>query len=214
MRTRVRGAAAAAAALLAAGVIAACGSDHSPSDASRVDAMFVSAMIPHHEDAVEMSKTALERSRRPEIRALARDIIASQNAEIASMRAMKDDLGADHGMMDDMGSMMGMSDAMMGMSGDPKALERADPFDRAFLDMMIPHHEGAIRMTRMLLRRGESPELQRMGRAIVTAQRREISQMRAWRTAWYGAGGATEPGRGMDPGDMMGSGGGRMMDGT
>jgi uncharacterized protein (DUF305 family) len=63
-------------------------------------------------------------------------------------------------------------------------LRSAQQFDRAFIDMMIPHHEGAVVMSDVERKRGENPEMQAMAREITAAQKREIAQMREWRTAW------------------------------
>ncbi len=51
-------------------------------------AAFLRQMIPHHAMAVEMAQTALERGEHPEIRALARSIVATQNREIAELKAL------------------------------------------------------------------------------------------------------------------------------
>ena len=61
------------------------------------------------------------------------------------------------------------------------------PFDRQFIDMMVPHHQGATQMARIALSRGEHPQITRLSRAIVAAQDREVAQMKAWRKAWYGS---------------------------
>jgi uncharacterized protein (DUF305 family) len=53
------------------------------------DLRFINAMIPHHEGAVTMAKDALAKSTRPEIKKLAQDIIASQQAEIKQMQEWK-----------------------------------------------------------------------------------------------------------------------------
>jgi uncharacterized protein (DUF305 family) len=50
------------------------------------DADFVRGMIPHHQGAVDMAKIVLEHGKDPEIRRLARNIIKSQEAEIAMMK--------------------------------------------------------------------------------------------------------------------------------
>lgn len=53
---------------------------------AQFDLRFINAMIPHHEGAIVMAKDALNKSKRPEIQQLAREIIASQQAEIAQMQ--------------------------------------------------------------------------------------------------------------------------------
>jgi predicted outer membrane protein len=82
---------------------------------------------------------------------------------------------------------MGMSDHEMGMDMDMTALEDAKPFDKAFIDAMVPHHQGAITMAEELLKNGEQPALREMAGDIISAQTKEIAQMRAWRKAWYGS---------------------------
>ncbi len=80
----------------------------------------------------------------------------------------------------------------MGMDGDAAMLDRASPFDRECIDMMIPHHQGAIRMARAELANGQSPELKELAEAIVDAQANEIDEMNTWRIEWFGA---RSPGR-------------------
>ena len=63
----------------------------------------------------------------------------------------------------------------------------AKPFDRAFIDMMVPHHQGAIAMAKRLLKDGEQQALRKMANDVIDAQTKEIAQMREWRKAWYGA---------------------------
>jgi uncharacterized protein (DUF305 family) len=73
----------------------------------------------------------------------------------------------------------------MGMDMD--ALENATPFDKAFIDAMVPHHQGAIAMAKELLRKGEQPALRKMANNIISAQSEEIARMKQWRKAWYGS---------------------------
>ncbi len=72
----------------------------------------------------------------------------------------------------------------MGMT-DPGELAGRRPFDRAFIDAMIPHHESAIEMAGVALDESENPKIREIARAIVEAQESEIAQMRRWREAWY-----------------------------
>lgn len=60
------------------------------------------------------------------------------------------------------------------------------PFDRAFIDGMVPHHEEAIAMAKEANTAGLSePELVKIADAIIATQQDEIDQMLAWREEWY-----------------------------
>ena len=195
MRTKPWLALFAALALIAVAALAAgCGSNDSNDSASNTssttDAAFVNDMVPHHESAVEMAKLAQTRAEHPEMRQLADDIVAAQEREIETLQATKTEL-ADAGKD---GHMSG-DEGMRGMNMDPQRLRDAKPFDRAFIDMMIPHHEGAVAMAKEQLAKGKNPTLRKLAEDIIAAQEREIAQLREWRKEWYGA---AEPEGGMD----------------
>ena len=82
------------------------------------------------------------------------------------------------------------------------------PFDQLFLDQMIMHHQGAVMSAQMMIADSQRPELRDLAQRIITAQQREIDQMRTWRDTWYGvAGTGANPrmmGGGMMGGGMMG----------
>jgi len=62
------------------------------------------------------------------------------------------------------------------------------PFDRAFIDAMIPHHREAIAMAEAANSRGLSqPDLQEIANDITISQQREIDQMLDWRESWFGS---------------------------
>lgn len=50
---------------------------------------------------------------------------------------------------------------------------------------MTAHHQGAIAMAKELLAKGEQPALRQMAEDIISAQTKEIAQMRQWRNDWY-----------------------------
>jgi uncharacterized protein (DUF305 family) len=162
----------------AALAVAGCGDDDASSSESSsgngVDRAFVADMIPHHESAIEMAKIAQQRGESAFVKELADDIATSQSNEIATMRREDEALelaGVKPGSL-------GVPGHMMGMDDDPATLKSADPFDEAFIKMMIPHHEGAIEMAKVELAKGEDPELKALAQDITDAQQREISDMR------------------------------------
>lgn len=160
------------------------GNDEDSPSPQEVDVAFTAQMVPHHEGAVEMAEMALENAEHPEIVKLAKNIIKTQNAEIGDLETINGRLS---GSSDDGGDDLGMDDSAMGMNMDMGSLETADPFDREFIDQMIAHHQGAIRMARVALRDGEDEEVNTLSLAIVDAQAAEIEQMNEWREKWYGA---------------------------
>lgn len=58
--------------------------------------------------------------------------------------------------------------------------------DRHFIEMMIPHHEGAVKMADLALKRSKRPEIKQLAQSIKSDQTREIAQMTSWYKQWYG----------------------------
>ena len=138
------------------------------------DIMFLQMMIPHHQQAIDMSNLALTRSKNSAILALAKKIIDAQSSEIVQMRAWLKDAGAgeDPGhSMHDMGGML--SDQEM---ADLKAAS-GTTFDKLWLNGMIGHHDGALHMTNMIID-ADNAELKVFGEGIIKVQTAEIAQMK------------------------------------
>lgn len=179
-----RGALLLAVALLAA-VVSGCGGStkSSSTGSNQTDQGFVNDMTPHHTSAISMAKIALTRAQHPEIRSLAKDIVSAQKSEIALMAGFRKQFaksGADGH------ETLAMDSAAMGMNMDAGMLKTAKPFDRQFIDMMVPHHQGAIAMAKVELAKGTNTKTKALADGIVAAQTKEISEMNQWRTKWYG----------------------------
>ncbi|MEH2437679.1 MAG: DUF305 domain-containing protein [Nostoc sp.] len=161
-----------------------------PADAN-FDLRFIDAMTPHHQGAVEMAKEAQQKSKRPEIKKLADNIIKSQNQEITQMKQWRQawyPKAGDKPMAynSQMGHMMEMSSDQMKTMMMSQDLGAADAeFDLHFINAMIPHHEGAVTMAQDALSKSKRPEIKKLAQEIVKAQDIEIKQMQQWRKAWY-----------------------------
>ncbi|GAS86219.1 lipoprotein [Mycolicibacterium brisbanense] len=153
--------------------------------------MFAQHMIPHHQQAVEMSDMLLAKQGIDKrVTDLATQIKAAQAPEIQQMQGWLTAWG-NPGMppmsSGDMGhgGMPGMSGkpAMQGMMSDADmtALRDAQGVEAAklYLTQMIAHHEGAIVMAQNEIKDGQYPDAVKMSHDIVTTQQQEIDTMRA-----------------------------------
>lgn len=59
-----------------------------------------------------------------------------------------------------------------------------DDFDKAFVEMMISHHEGAVDMAELIPSRAKHAEIKTLGKAIIAAQTKEIADMKQWQKDW------------------------------
>ncbi len=139
------------------------------------DIMFLQMMIPHHQQAVDISNLALTKSKDPELLALATAIRDGQADEIVQMKQWLADAGASL----DMGHSMG--DSMGGMLNEQQlaALKNASgsTFDRLWLEGMTGHHDGALHMTQMI-EDASNPTIKKFGQDIVALQTAQIEQMK------------------------------------
>ena len=177
-------------------VLAACGSNSSDtaggSDATtasttatntfnNADVMFAQMMIPHHEQAIEMSDMALDPTMgaSEEILDLATQIKDAQDPEITQMKnllmAWNKPEAADSG-MDHSSMMSGM------MSSDEMAelgKKMGKDFDVAWAEAMIAHHDGAIEMANTVLDDGTNADIRALAQAVIKGQQAEIETLRS-----------------------------------
>ena len=148
------------------------------------DERFIDAMVPHHQGAIAMAEVALENAEHLELLQLAENVISTQQAEIEELRSIKEqEFGTSEVPM----QMSPEEMEMMGME-DPAELANQRPFDLAFINAMIPHHESAIEMAQVALAESTNPTIQDLAGRIVDDQTREIEQMRGWLEEWYPGG--------------------------
>jgi len=152
---------------------------------SPADARFMSDMIPHHHQALQMAELVADRTNNPELLDAAGRINASQGDEIEFMQGWLRDRGEPvsdptaHDAMHTHHSMAGMA--------TPKqmaelAASEGIAFDRLFLTLMIRHHEGAVTMVEDLLEQPGSaydPILFEFTNDVTNDQTAEIERMNA-----------------------------------
>lgn len=73
-----------------------------------------------------------------------------------------------------------MDEMMRGLHG-----KTGEEYEKAFLEMMIVHHVGAIEMAEDLLEETERPELVKMANDIITVQTQEVDMMKEWLNDWF-----------------------------
>jgi uncharacterized protein (DUF305 family) len=150
------------------------------SEANAADETFVTGMIPHHEQAIEMSDVVLEKEGvDPRVLELAQQIKDAQGPEIEQLQAWLDEWGVEHGSDDGGHAGHGGDGGGMMSEEDMQALEDADGADasRLFLEQMIVHHEGAVEMAETEVAEGQHPDVVALAEQITQAQTAEIAEM-------------------------------------
>jgi len=178
-------------------VIAACGSSDTSSsstpdssieesgdspavDFNDDDVMFAQMMIPHHEQAIELSDIALDPAvgASDTVRALAEQIKSAQDPEIDQMKSLLSAWGESM-MMDSSIDHSTMMNGMLSLEElDNLSQLRGAEFDAAWLEAMIAHHEGAIQMAQDALDSGSNADVRALCEAIIAGQQAEIDEMR------------------------------------
>ncbi len=165
--------------LLAVGVILIPNSANASTHAKSLqnlgmnEIMFAQMMIPHHEQAISMSETALKKSRNQAILKLSNQIKSLQGTEKSQLaywlKATDSSMTMDHDMQ--MSGMLTVKELA--------SLKRltGTQFDRTFLQLMIKHHQGAIEMVD-LISDSKNLEAKALAKAIKSAQSKEITSMK------------------------------------
>ena len=136
---------------------------------------FAGMMKIHHMGALEMAQAEVAQGTNAEMKAMAQKMIDAQQKEIAELNAFLSGHQAHEG-----------GDAFQKkvtaqMSNIKMDMDHSGSFDKQFVQMMIPHHQGAIDMSKAYLKSGAHEEkLKAMANKIITDQQKEIGELKAW----------------------------------
>ncbi len=153
------------------------GMDHSMPDYSHMqwdtknDIAFLSGMIVHHQGAIEMTEEVFKTTTSPAIHRWGDAILAAQRREVKQMEDLLHKLGPrDEAAVAEMEAEMNM------MMGTPMSKNA----DINYIEMMIPHHAGAIDMSVPALVMSDNATIRKLAEDIIVAQAREIAEFRTW----------------------------------
>lgn len=194
MQTTTTRALAAAAALTIGLTLAGCStsntssSDGSSSQSSSSgashndqDVMFTQQMLPHHQQAIEMSDMLLAKGSgvNADVVTLAKQIKAEQDPEIKTMTGW---LAAwnEPTQMPNMSVMDHSSMSGMMSDSDMQDLQKASPQDagKLYLEQMVEHHTSAVDMAKIEVDKGKNADAVALAKSIVTSQTEQITQMK------------------------------------
>lgn len=146
--------------------------------AAKYEIGFMQDMIDHHAMAGMMAEMCVDKPVHRELRRLCQDIIAAQTRKIEQMQTWFQER-------------YGISCEPQMKPADQRMMERMaalspEEFEIGFMQMMIEHHEKAIREGETCLRRAYHPELIELCENIIETQTPEIELMQEWLCEWYG----------------------------
>ena len=146
------------------------------------DVYWMSQMIAHHNAAVDMAKFVLKEGRDARVKKAAQDIVKVQSSEVKQLTTwLKSwyNSAPDTAQMKLMAAeMQPMIEASQGKM-DGHSTSMGSP-DVNFLENMIPHHQSAVDMSKLALKKAVKPELKKFAQGVIDVQTKEISQYRAW----------------------------------
>lgn len=147
---------------------------------ANIDVDFLANMIPHHQGAILSSKKLLETTTNQTLTELANNIISEQEKEVAEFTGLVKELegkNISYAEIDTVAIGNDMEAIMNKMMADMSAIEVTADNDIDFLKGMIPHHQGAIDVSKKILEYTKDDKIKEIANRIIAAQEKEISDM-------------------------------------
>lgn len=147
------------------------------------DLHYIDMMIEHHRMGIDMAKMAQNKASHAELKDFATKMAEDQQKDTEQLQKWRDEWYAGKPKSEHM-NMPGMKMPQMDMS----KLEAAagNDFDVMFIDMIVPHHQMAIDMSKDALKKAKQAPLKAFARTTIDKQQKEKAQLSKWRAAWGG----------------------------
>lgn len=137
--------------------------------------VFITEMIPHHQEAIDTSKIVLAQTQDPELKKFTQDVIDAQSKEVTQMKGwLKSWFNEEYI----------TNTNYMPMMGDLSKFEDK-ALDKMYVEGMIRHHQGAIDMAQKVLTLNPRPEIKKMANDIISVQQTEVNTLQQWLNTKY-----------------------------
>ena len=146
--------------------------------AQNFEVRFLTDMIDHHAMGVAMAETCVQKAIHAELRDLCAQVIEAQSREIVLMQSW-------------LQSWYGITHEPEMKPGEQRMLEKlaaltSAGFEIEFMEMLIKHHQRAIKESLHCVDKAWHAELRQLCQQMAAAQSQEITRLRAWLCQWYG----------------------------
>lgn len=145
------------------------------------DLQFIDSLTKHHQMAVDMATAGAPKFANKALKDAAAKMVKDQSREIVQLKQWREQWYPAAASAESM-QMAGMSGMNMDMSHMQMMSGKA--LDLMFIDMMVPHHEGALAMGKDALAKAEHQEIKDFSQKMIDSQTKEIAQMQQWKKAW------------------------------
>jgi uncharacterized protein (DUF305 family) len=150
---------------------------HETKQTGNADYDFSVMMIPHHEGAVEMAESLIQKGKSAELINFAQQVIEVQTREIKTLKSfLKNASKSPSSNFKDL--KIALNNSMKPMMESMHAIRLSGNMDKDFVALMIPHHQSAVEMARAYLPYGRNAEIKKLAKEIIDSQEKEIEWLK------------------------------------
>jgi len=137
---------------------------------------FILQMIPHHEGAIDMANYEIKHGKNFDMVQLAKSILAEQASDVQQMKLYLKQVPVNNKQIPE-AYQQAMEQTMVAMMDAMPAAEELKNTDQAFAKVMIPHHQAAVDMAKVVLKFSTNQQTSAFAKQLISAEQVEIEQM-------------------------------------